>query len=1063
MSVLDTALRKQLDRAIVQARDAAEEAAAKALLALGVGEGRVPRTHARNVEHLRRRLLAVRSRLGGQSDLVQACAYEHWHRMLFARFLAENDLLIHPEHNVPVTLEECADLAREQGEDDQWAVAARFAAAMLPGIFPQDDPLLQVRLAPEDRQQLERLVEELPQEVFTSDDGLGWTYQFWQTKRKKEVNASGLPVRGADLAAVTQLFTEHYMVQFLLQNTLGAWWLSLHPDSALKGEWLYYRLEVQHDFSAWPQAVAEVRIIDPCCGSGHFLVEAFAMLLAMHWEEGRVTAEAIELILGQNLYGLEIDARCVQIGAFALALSAWKAGYPLDRELPVPNVACSGLPLGASEDEWHALANGDADLAHALVSLHELFANAGEIGSLLDVSQTTQTLQFADTQVVLDHLAKALRRERNMADPVAGVFGSFVNGGLRALEMLRGKYHLAVTNPPFLLRGKQADDLRRFCALQFPLSKKGLATSFLERCRAFSLPGGCYALVNPQDWVFLGSDRRLRRRILSEQAIRFVAMLGPKAFVTPLWDFNLGLFAIANATPLDSGVLCGVDAMPYRNPAAKGEALRALPVAIREQLAQLRNPDSRIVLSEAGEGVLLAKWADALQGISTTDYPRFGRCFWEMPSVPEEWAYEQSTVADSVEYGGREHVILWQQGAGQLRSLANAGVAAIRGSAAWGKRGIAVSQMQGLPVTVYTGELFDANCAAVVPKEPSHLPAIWAFCKSADFARSVRAIDQSLKVTNATLVKVPFDLAHWQAVAEQMGPLPKPHSEDPTQWLFKGNVEGSEAPLQVAVARLLGYRWPEQPERDELADLADPDGIACLPAVLRESPAVDRLRGVLRTAYGKEWNLHTDHELLEQVGYGGKGLEVWLRDGFFEQHAKLFHKRPFIWHIWDGRRDGFSALVNYHSLDRAKLEKLIYSYLGEWIARQQAEARAGTPGAEARSDAAQKLREKLELILKGEPPHDIYVRWKDLHEQPMGWEPDLNDGVRLNIRPFVEAKILRAKFTIGWKKDRGRNPDGTERFNDRHHTIAEKHAAREAAMPDHKKPLKVPLKKRRDR
>jgi hypothetical protein len=341
--------------------------------------------------------------------------------------------------------------------------------------------------------------------------------------------------------------------------------------------------------------------------------------------------------------------------------------------------------------------------------------------------------------------------------------------------------------------------------------------------------------------------------------------------------------------------------------------------------------------------------------------------------------------------------------------------------------------------------MFDDNIAVLCPNDESHLAALWAFCNSPSFRSELRALDSQLKVTIGTFAKVPFDLARWQAVAEQTGPLPEPHSEDPTQWLFKGNVKGSEARLQVAVARLLGYRWPEQPARDELSGLADPDGIVCLPAVLGESPAVDRLRGVLRAAYGDRWDLHTEQDLLEQVGYGGKTLEIWLRDEFFAQHAKLFHNRPFIWHIWDGRRDGFSVLVNYHTLDRAKLEKLTYSYLGEWVSRQQAGARDGTPGAETRLVAAQDLRRKLELILEGEPPYDIYVRWKPLEQQPMGWEPDLDDGVRLNIRPFVAAGVLRSRFTINWKKDRGRNPDGSERINDLHITLEQKRKAREKA------------------
>jgi len=162
------------------------------------------------------------------------------------------------------------------------------------------------------------------------------------------------------------------------------------------------------------------------------------------------------------------------------------------------------------------------------------------------------------------------------------------------------------------------------------------------------------------------------------------------------------------------------------------------------------------------------------------------------------------------------------------------------------------------------------------------------------------------------------------------------------------------------------------------------------------------------------------------------------------QHCKLFKNRPFIWHIWDGRREGFNVLVNYHMLGYARLERLIYTYLGDWIRTQRAEAEQGVAGAEGRLVAALELK-KLEAILEGEPPYDIYVRWKPLHEQPIAWNPDLNDGVRLNIRPFVEAGGLRRKFNIHWRKDRGKNLDGSDRLNDLHFTRAEKEAARRKA------------------
>ena len=218
-------------------------------------------------------------------------------------------------------------------------------------------------------------------------------------------------------------------------------------------------------------------------------------------------------------------------------------------------------------------------------------------------------------------------------------------------------------------------------------------------------------------------------------------------------------------------------------------------------------------------------------GDSHRRYARFGRGFWEQSLPNSRWALQQSTVENTGAFAGREHAVFWENNQGDL---ARSDQARIQGGRAWGKWGIAVCQIRNLPCTLYTGELFDNNVAVILPKQPSYLPAIWAFCQSPTFNVAVRNVDSKISVTNATLVKVPFDLTEWQAVADEAGPLPEPYSNDPTQWLFAGHPTGSTEPLQVAVARLLGYRWPQQGE-DNLAGFADADGIVCLPAVRRRA------------------------------------------------------------------------------------------------------------------------------------------------------------------------------------------------------------------------------------
>jgi hypothetical protein len=1067
MKALHPNLRKKLEDAVKKARNDAERGAQAALERLAVGAVEPFSEMTPAERELRNRLRARGRQLGdgpgskrGEQKigrLTTELAYEYWHQMLFARFLAENHLLLHPDA-IAVTLEECEELAREEGAVDGWALAARYASRMLPQIFRPDDPLLQVTFAPEHRRALEKLLADLPTDVFTADDSLGWVYQFWQAERKEQVNASGNKIGADELPAVTQLFTEHYMVEFLIHNSLGAWWVARYPDDDLARECTYLRRSedgapAAGTFPDWPRTARELKVLDPCCGSGHFLVGVFDLLAEMRMREESLSAgDAADAVLRDNLFGLELDPRCTQIAAFALALAAWKfAGY---RPLPPLNIACSGVAPRGKKEEWLALANGDEALRGGLEQLYELFQQAPELGSLIDPRCASQaslpfTAGFAALQPLLEQALHSEKASLNLDLAAAGVAAQ---GIARAANLLAQKYHLVITNVPYLTRSKQSVIIRDFSESHYNDAKADLATVFVNRCFAFCEGGGSMALVTSQNWLFLTRYKLLRRRLLQKQAWHLVVRLGPGAFETISGEIvNVALLLLTHQSPASEHRLFGIEASTPRTVIEKAKLLCAGEVLSVRQKEQLGNPDSRISLEGIKKTKLLFDYANALAGLQVGDSLRFNRCFWEIPKLGSDWDYLQSTVETTQPFGGRSEIIFWENERGAIyelvqsvRHLNHAAQNWLSGKPFWGKRGVAVSQMRNLPCTIYEGDRYDNNTSAIVPNDPAHLPAIWAFCSSPTFNEAVRRIDQAIKVTNATLVKVPFDLDYWQSVAEKMGPLPEPHSNDPIQWLFKGNIVGSTDPLQVAVARLLSYSWPEQ-QQDELAQLCDDDGIVCIPAVRGEQPAAERLRGLLAAAYGPDFSPATITELLTAVGYGGKTLEQWLRDGFFEKHCSVFHQRPFIWHIWDGRRDGFAALVNYHKLDRQQLDKLTYTYLGDWI-RQQEKDRE-TPIAEARLLAARELQKRLELILEGEAPYDIFVRWKPLEQQTLGWEPDLNDGVRLNIRPFVEAGALRKKPNIKWGKDRGKNPEGApwgeERNNDLHPTLAEKREARE--------------------
>lgn len=198
MPSLSSNLRNLLENTIIRAREVSEKAAHAAVTTLEVGRDEISKSASAERRALRIALRARARQLGGETAskdsgvalLVEEIAYQQWHRRLFVRFLAENQLLMHPDYCFAVSLQDCREFAAEEGDVDEWQMAARYASIMLPGIFRSDDPTAQVQLLPEGRHELERIVMSLPAVMFIADDTLGWSYQFWQTKRKKVVNDS---------------------------------------------------------------------------------------------------------------------------------------------------------------------------------------------------------------------------------------------------------------------------------------------------------------------------------------------------------------------------------------------------------------------------------------------------------------------------------------------------------------------------------------------------------------------------------------------------------------------------------------------------------------------------------------------------------------------------------------------------------------------------------------------------------------------------------------------------------------------------------------------------------
>ena len=652
------------------------------------------------------------------------------------------------------------------------------------------------------------------------------------------------------------------------------------------------------------------------------------------------------------------------------------------------------------------------------------------LGSLIDPRAVEADLYQQDYESVRVLLAGLLRKEGTDDEGTERAVAA--QGMARAAELLADHYHLVITNVPYLGRDKQTLVLREFAAKHHSSASKDLATIFVSRTFRWINKHGTLAMVTPRNWLFLASCRKLREELLRRRTWNLVAWLGPGAFETVSGHVvDVTLDVLSADTRLKSWRMAGIDvaASHARQPirtAMKAAMLRGDAMESEEldgnrygtmgrlqwfnQGDFLKIPDSIVSPNPVQSGQLLKKTAKAYEGLSTGDRWSKAFCFWETPLDGTTWEWMQDPPTEG-KFSGRQTVV-WKR-------VVEGEAAALRGRAAWQRDGVAFSQTGRLIPTRYTGEYFSDSTPVVVPNRTLDLAALWCFSESGALEAALRAINPKLSVSNGYFSKVPFDATHWARVAAESYPrgLPEPYSDDPTQWIFHGHPCGSvvwdkqakwtsvgehridATVLQVAVARLLGYRWPAEREPDmrladevrmwvvrcgSLEDFADSDGIVCLASVSGEPAAADRLRGLLAAAYGNGWSAATERRLLAAALANGRppeSIEEWLRDFFFEQHCQLFRHRPFIWHIWDGRRDGFHAVVNYHRLagpngeGRRTLEALTYRHLGDWIARQE-----GRPGptasraADGRFAAAYRIcRTNSGRSLVGEPPCDLFV------------------------------------------------------------------------------------------
>jgi hypothetical protein len=526
----------------------------------------------------------------------------------------------------------------------------------MPFLFEQIDDYTEL-LMPEDLLSQTSILAEL-REVMTEDacqdvEVIGWLYQFYISEKKDQVFAGlkkNQKITAENIPAATQLFTPHWIVRYLVENSLGRLWLLNRPQSRLAEQMGYYIApeEPETDFLRITRP-EDIRICDPAAGSGHMLTYAFDLLYAIYEEEGYDPTEIPALILTQNLTGVEIDDRAGALGAFALAMkAAAKLGRRRFLRMEAKPDICVLQNVSFTDAEMQDVA--------AVVG-KDLFTD--ELRETL--GQFTQAKNFGSLIVPkLRDPAEALRvvEARDFAgDLLLKDVQVRVVAVLRMAEALSPKYHVVVANPPYMggkgMNGKLGDYAKSF----YPDSKSDLFSMFLERGRELVLREGLYAFLTIQNWMFLSSFEKLRTGILSSDSITSLAQIGFNSFP----ELN-SKYALAAASVIKKGAVGQAGEFVDLNSAPQS--------ANKDQVFQEKRANSDFYSVTAAEfnripGTPIAYWAsentrlafksaarlkelgDTRQGMATSDNNRFLRSWFEVSNEATKLDAESHITAEN--------------------------------------------------------------------------------------------------------------------------------------------------------------------------------------------------------------------------------------------------------------------------------------------------------------------------------------------------------------------------------------------------------------------------------
>ena len=965
---------------------------------------------------------------------------------------------------------------------------------------------------------------------------IGWLYQYYNAEPKDEVFAAlkkNIKISKEKIPAATQLFTPDWIVRYMVENSLGRLWVEGHPNDDLKASWKYYLEEAPQEPEVETQLAAiraeytqidpaSILCADPCMGSGHILVYMFDVLMQIYLSYGYTTNEAVESIVRNNLWGMDIDDRAAQLAYFAVMMKAqqydhrWLAKqvrHPVQPHLFA--IQESGDWLAFEQQMRQAFANHQSLFEEAAIkvakALFDAFVDAKEYGSIIQPKATLDDLNM------LEKTLDEMQQQADLLDFVAQAEAATLMETLKPMILqcraLVQKYHVVVTNPPYMGGGGMDQKLSIYVRDYYPHAKSDMSTVFMERCLSLCVANGFIAMINIPVWMFLSSYESLRNDILQNNT--YINMIHPGRGIFGS-DFGTTTFVIAKKHIVGyvgdyrrlfdkQGEVVSIDERECAFLSGKGQYH-----ALQDNYLKLPGVPVAYWVSgnylKAFQNDSIEKYFDAIvKGIFTGDNNKFLRLWFEVDycKFGNKWFAYNKGGAFRRWYGNLEYVINWEDNGKELRAFPGSGLGASQyfhiPSIVWtkltiSKTGFRISDgsvlfddaspalIGGTKQKYILGFLNSAVCTDMLSflsptlnyqcGEIKHLPVCidkereYEACRIVDTCLELSKADWDSFETSWDFQQHPLlQYAYWtpqrilqeqqsgylvmntlqqafevwEKAAEDRFNQLKANEEElnrifidiySLQNELSPNVEDKDVTVRkadlgrdirslisYAVGCMLGRYSLDKPgltfaggawdESQYVTYHADHDGI--LP-ITDDEYFDDDIVGMfvdwVRTVYGAE-TLEDNLKFIADA-LGGKGnprdvIRQYFLNGFYQDHLKIYQKRPIYWLFDSGKKNGFKCLIYMHRYQPDTIARIRTDYLHETQARyRNAIETLERQSANASTSERVKMTKRLN-VLKAQSEEARVYEEKIHHLADQMIKIDMDDGVKVNYAKFADV------------------------------------------------------------